>query len=86
MLTAEHVDPASATGEVNHLLPRNLTRTDADAFTLNAVIAAKQQMARVRQAGGECLLDEADLQSQRFQPAQRMFGLVQVVYFSLYGS
>ena len=40
MLSAEHVDTAAATGEVEHLLPRHLTRTDADTFALYAVVAA----------------------------------------------
>ena len=39
MLATEHIDTASTTGEINHLLPSDLTRRYADSLALNAVIA-----------------------------------------------
>ena len=51
MLPTEHIHTASTLGKVNHLLPRDLTGTDTDALTLNAMIAAKKQMARMCQRG-----------------------------------
>ena len=45
MLSAEHVHAASTTGKVEHLLPRDLARADADALTLDAMVAAEQQVA-----------------------------------------
>lgn len=47
MLPTEHIDAPSSTSEVDHLLPRNVAWTDTDVFTLNAVIASKQQVTRV---------------------------------------
>ena len=40
MLTAEHVHTATAAREVDHLLPSDLTRRNAHALALNAVVAA----------------------------------------------
>ena len=61
MLSAKHVDATTATREVNHLLPRHLTRTNADTFALNTVVATQQQMTGVRQRGLQRLLDKAHL-------------------------
>ena len=67
MLTAEHVDAATTMCEVHHLLPRYLTRRHADTFALNAMIAAKQQVAWVRELRRQRLLDKAELHSQFLQ-------------------
>ena len=39
MLATEHIDTASTTSEINHLLPSDLTRRYADSLAFNAVIA-----------------------------------------------
>jgi hypothetical protein len=39
MLATEHVHASAAMGEVDHLLPRDLTGTDTDALALYAVVA-----------------------------------------------
>ena len=69
VLTAEHIHAASATGEVDHLLPGDLARTDADTLTLDAVIAAQQQVAGMGQRRLQRLLDEAHLHRQLFKAA-----------------
>ena len=69
MLSTEHIHAASTLGKVNHLLPRDLTGTDTDALTLNAMIAAKKQMARMCQRGFQSLLDETHLHRQLLQAA-----------------
>ena len=49
VLAAEHIHASTATGEVDHLLPSDLTRTDTHTLTLNTVIATQQQMTRMGQ-------------------------------------
>ena len=49
MLATEHIHASSTTGEVDHLLPCDLTRTDTHALTLYTVIATQQQMTGMRQ-------------------------------------
>ena len=66
VLTAEHVDAAAATGEVQHLLPRHLARTHADPFALDAVVGTQEQVTRVTQLGCECLLHQTYLHGQLF--------------------
>ena len=85
MLSAKHVDATTATREVNHLLPRHLTRTNADTFALNTVVATQQQMTGVCQRGLQRLLDKAYLHGQFLQASQRTLGFVQVVYLLLNG-
>ena len=85
MLTAEHVDTAAAAREVDHLLPGDVAGTDAHALTFDAVVAAQQQVAGMAQLGTERLLHQTYLHGQFLQPAQRAFGLVQVVYLLLDG-
>ena len=83
MLTAEHVHAATSTGEVNHLLPGDLAWRHAHALTLDAVVAAQQQMARMGETGRQGLLDEANLQCQFLEATQRALWFVQVVDFLL---
>jgi hypothetical protein len=47
VLAAEHIDAATATGEVNHLLPRHFTGRHTDTLTLNAMVTAQQQVTRM---------------------------------------
>ena len=84
VLSAEHVYAASATCEVNHLLPCDVARTDADAFALDAMVAAEQQMARMLKYRRERLLHKTHLHGESLQSSERAFRLVQVVYFRLY--
>jgi hypothetical protein len=85
VLAAEHVDTAAAKGKVHHLLPCYLTGRYTYTFALYAVVAAKQQMARVGCAGSQRLLDKAQLHSEFFQAPQRSLGFVQVVNLLLDG-
>lgn len=83
VLSAKHVYSSSASTEVDHLLPRDLTGRHAHAFALNAMVASQQQVAGVAEGRGECLLDKPNLKGEFFKSAQRTFGLVQIVYFRL---
>ena len=65
MLATEHVDAAAAVGEVAHLLPGDVARTDAHPFAFNTVVAAKEQVGGVLQGRAERLLHEAQLLCQR---------------------
>ena len=80
MLAAEHVHSSATTGEVNHLLPCNLSWRYTHTLALNAVVGTEEQMARVVKSGVESLLDKANLQCQLLKASQRAFGLVEVVY------
>ena len=51
MLAAEHIDTASATGEVDHLLPSDLTGRHTDTLALDTMIAPQEQMTGMRQTG-----------------------------------
>ncbi|GAA6528496.1 hypothetical protein LPYR103PRE_04690 [Segatella asaccharophila] len=86
VLPAKKVDTATSAGEVDHLLPGNLTRGSTDTFMLYAVVAAEKKMAGMAEAWGQRVLYEADLQGQVFKESHGSFGLVQVVYFCLEGS
>ena len=83
VLTAEHVHATSTAGKVDHLLPGYLAWRHAHALTLDAVVAAQQQMAGVVEAGRQGLLDEANLQCQFLEATQRALWFVQVVDFLL---
>ena len=56
----------------------------SDLLTLNAVVAAEQQVARMPQLRRQRALYQAHLRGQAFQSPQRAFGLVKVVYLILY--
>lgn len=68
VLTAKHVDTSPTLGEVDHLLPRHLTRRDAHAFTLNAVITTEKEVTRMSERGSKGLLSQTYLHSKGFQP------------------
>ena len=84
VLSAEHVHAAAAPCKVNHLLPGDVARTDADAFALNAMVAAEQQMARMAECRRERLLHQAHLHGKCLQSSERAFRFVQIVNFRLY--
>ena len=67
VLTAEHIDTATATGEVDHLLPRHLTGRHADTLAFYAVVSTQEQVTGVRQRGGEGLLHQTYLHGKLFQ-------------------
>ena len=70
VLTAEHVDTTAPTGEVDHLLPRDLTRRDTHALALNAVVGTQQDVTRMAQCRLQSLLNETNLHGQLLQPTQ----------------
>ena len=70
VLSAKHVDTSAAFGEIDHLLPGDLTWRHAHLFTLYAVVGTKQQVAGMRQVWCERALHHADLQGKRLQLSQ----------------
>ena len=61
MLATEHIHPTTAMGEVDHLLPGDLTGRHADTLTLNTMIASEEQMTGVGKTWCERLLDQTHL-------------------------
>ena len=49
MLTAEHINAATAPRKVHHLLPRNFTGRYTHTLAFNAMIATQKQMTRMSQ-------------------------------------
>jgi hypothetical protein len=84
MLTAKHIDTASATGKIDHLLPCDFTGRHTDSLTLYTMIASQQQMARMSQRRRKRLLNQTYLHSQFLQTAQRTLWLIQIVNLFLY--
>ena len=79
MLTAEHIDTASPSGEILHLLPCYATGRNAHPFTLNAVVCPEQYVVRLPKLGLCGLLNQSNLQSQLLEPSERSLWLVQVI-------
>jgi hypothetical protein len=78
VLAAEHVDGGPAAQEVEHHLPGHFRRVGAYARPGHAVVAGKHDHVRLAKHRRKGILNESNLQGQRFQPAQgtQGFGLV----------
>lgn len=83
VLAAEHIDTSATMGEVDHLLPGDITRRHADTFALDAVVGSKEQMTGVGERRGECLLHKTDLHGEFFEAPQGALRFVEVVDFLL---
>ena len=85
VLAAEEIDAARALRmrEVADLLPRHFLGRDAYAFLDDAVVACKDDILGMTEFRRKGLLDQADLQREFFQPAERTLGLGEIVDFRL---